>query len=148
VDKKRYANDLYEYGYNCAQRTLLPFAEECGLEREPALKLASGFGAGLQHGGICGAISSGVMVLGMLYGHTDGKDAKGKHKIYNAVIDLCNSIEGKYNTLLCKEIIGVDITNPSGRAFAEKNNLFQTKCKYIINDVIDSVEEIRKHLNE
>jgi len=52
--------------YNCAQSVLVPFAEQAGMTTEQALAVAQGFGGGMQTGGICGAISGGVMALGVL----------------------------------------------------------------------------------
>ena len=34
-------------GYNCAQAVLLAFAEDAGLEKDTALRLASSFGGGI-----------------------------------------------------------------------------------------------------
>lgn len=53
-----------EIHYNCAQAVLIPFAEECGFTRETAFLLAKPLGHGVGIGGICGALSGALMVLG------------------------------------------------------------------------------------
>ncbi len=50
---------------NCCQAVLTPFAEECGLSEETAWNLGANFGAGMRHGGTCGAVTGALMVLGM-----------------------------------------------------------------------------------
>lgn len=55
-----------ERHYNCAQSVLIPFAEETGIDEETAYSIASGFGSGMKTGGVCGAITGGIMVLGLL----------------------------------------------------------------------------------
>ncbi len=52
--------------YNCAQTVILAFADECGLSDEQAFALGSNFGSGMQMGSVCGAVSGGAMVLGMM----------------------------------------------------------------------------------
>ncbi len=52
--------------YNCAQAVTIPFAQECGLSEEQAANLATHFGGGMKMGSVCGAITGGAMVLGLL----------------------------------------------------------------------------------
>ncbi len=52
--------------YNCAQSTLMPFAQEAGLTQEQARALCANFGSGMRHGSTCGAVSGALMALGAL----------------------------------------------------------------------------------
>jgi C_GCAxxG_C_C family probable redox protein len=52
--------------YNCCQSVLIPFAEECGIKEETAYTLAAHFGAGMRRGATCGAVTGGLMTLGLL----------------------------------------------------------------------------------
>ena len=61
--------------YNCCQAVLLPFAEELGLDGETALALAEHFGAGMRRGSVCGAVTGGLMALG-LTGKITGEEAQ------------------------------------------------------------------------
>ena len=47
TDRSEEAKNNFLAGMNCAQAVLCAFADRCGLDRDTALKLASGFGAGL-----------------------------------------------------------------------------------------------------
>ena len=52
-------------GYNCAQTVLYAFCDELQLEKNTALKLACGFGAGMgRNGEVCGAVSGNPCVGG------------------------------------------------------------------------------------
>ena len=51
--------------YNCAQSVLIPFAEAGGLDEETAFRLAANFGGGMKRASVCGAITGGLMVLGL-----------------------------------------------------------------------------------
>ncbi len=54
--------------YNCAQSVLIPFAADCGLSEEKARELGTNFGSGMKMGACCGAITGGLMVIGMMGG--------------------------------------------------------------------------------
>lgn len=49
---------------NCAQTVMRTYAEELGMSEELAAKIGCNFGGGMKCGGVCGAITSGLMVLG------------------------------------------------------------------------------------
>ena len=51
--------------YNCAQSVLVTFAPEIGLTEEEAFRLGGPFGAGMHRGGVCGALTGALMVLGL-----------------------------------------------------------------------------------
>lgn len=60
--------------YNCAQAVLIPFAERAGLSAEQANAIATHFGSGMRAGLTCGAVTGGLMALG-ISGATDSADA-------------------------------------------------------------------------
>ncbi|MDD6435088.1 MAG: C-GCAxxG-C-C family protein [Clostridiales bacterium] len=51
---------------NCAQAVLLSFEELLPVERSEAMALGSNFGGGMKIGTVCGAITGGLMVMGLL----------------------------------------------------------------------------------
>ena len=57
--------------YNCAQSVVLPFAEVAGITEAQAMGFAANFGSGMKMASVCGAITGGLMVLG-LCGVDDG----------------------------------------------------------------------------
>ena len=64
--KKAYDYELECHG--CSQAVLLTFQELLGLQDELTFKAAGPLCAGLGMGKTCGALTGGVMVLGMKYG--------------------------------------------------------------------------------
>ncbi len=51
---------------NCCQAVLVTYAVECGLTEAQARGLGSQFNAGMRMGSVCGAISGGLMTLGLM----------------------------------------------------------------------------------
>ncbi len=51
--------------YNCGQSVVIPFSEEAGLSEEKAMGICANFGGGLKRAAACGAITGGLVVLGL-----------------------------------------------------------------------------------
>ena len=95
-------------GYNCAQAVLLAFAEDAGLEKNTALRLASSFGGGV--GGMremCGALSGACMAAGLLFGYDspDAKEEKAAH--YTRIRTIADAFRAEFGTILCRDILGL-----------------------------------------
>ena len=52
--------------YNCCQAVIVPFAESLGLDREAFYRVGGQFGSGMRRGSVCGAVTGGLMALGLL----------------------------------------------------------------------------------
>ena len=80
------AEQYFLEGYNCSQAVLLAFSDRTGLDKETAARLASSFGGGLARmREVCGAVSGAAMVLGLVRGYADPKDAEAKKAHYHLV---------------------------------------------------------------
>ena len=78
MDLLKRAEELHhipEPHYNCAQATLIPFAEEQGLDHQTMYRLAAQFGSGMRRGSVCGAVTGGLMALGLM-GKSGSQDAQ------------------------------------------------------------------------
>ena len=51
--------------YNCGQSVILPFAGDMGLTEEQTMGICANFGGGLKRASACGAITAGIIVLGV-----------------------------------------------------------------------------------
>ena len=57
---------LFQHGFSCSQAVLTVFAQDFGLDRDLALRISQGFGAGMAYtDDICGAASGAIMVIGL-----------------------------------------------------------------------------------
>lgn len=70
LEKAKELRNSTERHYNCAQGALVPFAQNAGLDEEMAAGITANFGSGMRMASVCGAITGGLMVLG-LYGADD-----------------------------------------------------------------------------
>ncbi|MBQ1684385.1 MAG: C_GCAxxG_C_C family protein [Clostridia bacterium] len=65
--------------YNCAQSVVIPFAETAGVPEETARLIAANFGGGMKRASVCGAVTGGLMALG-LFGVDDAKTIAEYHR--------------------------------------------------------------------
>ena len=83
---------------NCAQSVLLPFAEDFGMSEADVMRIAVHFGGGMKMGSVCGAVTGGLMALG-LAGLDDAK-------IANA---FCRRIRENHDGMLdCRDLLRVN----------------------------------------
>ena len=117
------AKAYFEEGYNCAQAVTLAFAEEMGVEKETAAKMASSFGGGLGRlREVCGCVSGMSLAAGALYGYSDPKAKEEKADHYALIQKLANEFKEKNGSIICRELLaGINNdTNPVPEARTEQ----------------------------
>ncbi len=65
LERARELRAIIEPHYNCGQSVVLPFAEDAGLTEKQAMGICANFGGGLKRAAACGAITGGLVVLGL-----------------------------------------------------------------------------------
>ena len=114
MTKAERARELFLEGCNCAQAVFLAFAEE-KMDRDTALKIASGFGGGMAGmRNVCGAVNGMFMAYGLLCGPADPTDRAAKAKSYETLRQLAGEFEAHNGSLICRQLLGLDPdSNPS-----------------------------------
>jgi C_GCAxxG_C_C family probable redox protein len=143
-DKVKGAVETYQTtGFNCAQSVLSEFAPQFGLDRDTAMKLACGFGSGMgRSGNMCGAVTSGILVLGLKNGMMDPESQEDKEKTYEEVVRLLERIRAIYGSANCTDLMGVDLGTPEGLQEAEEKELSEKVCAKVVGDVTRILEEL------
>ena len=109
TDRSEEAKENFLAGMNCAQAVLCAFADRCGLDRDTALKLASGFGAGLaRQREVCGAVSGMCMAADLIRGPGEGTDKAAKDEHYAFIRGLCDAFRAETGSIICRELLGLD----------------------------------------
>lgn len=129
MDKEERAVKIFKSGYNCAQAVLTAFCEDYGLNRETALKLAGGFGAGMgRMGEVCGAVTGSFMVLGLKEGQFRQGDKEAKEKTHGLIREFSRQFRDNYGSIKCRDLLGVDLNDPDQLKKATDNGLFHSVC--------------------
>ncbi len=138
-DTEYLASEHFGRGHNCAQSVFAAFSDRLGLGPDLALRLSSPFGGGMaRKGEVCGALSGALMVLGMQYG---SERPERKEEMYAIAREFIEQFETQHGTVLCRRLIGQDISTPAGLQAARDANLFHTICPAIVRETARALDE-------
>jgi len=133
----------FREGFSCSQAVLSTWSGEFGLERETALRAAAGFGGGMGGlGEVCGAVTGALIVIGLKHGRTEAKDKETKEKNSFLVRDFAGRFRSRNGSLLCRELLGCDLTTPEGAEAARQKGLFAERCPRFVRDAAEILEDI------
>ena len=114
---------IVEPHHNCAQSVAMAFADVLPLDREQIMGMAANFGAGMKVGLTCGAITGGLMVLG-LCGVDDAETIEEYHELFQDKYNGCES---------CSELLEQNVG-----AFGIRKPF----CDGLVFESVEAVEEI------
>jgi C_GCAxxG_C_C family probable redox protein len=83
-------------------------------------------------GNTCGAVTGGLMVIGMKYGRTRLDDLAAKDKTYETANAFIAEFLRRNHSLNCTDLIGHNLSDPN--ALARERKLFHTKCAKFVRD--------------
>lgn len=140
TDPIKTAQDRFAQGFNCSQAVFSAHASQLGIDDEAALKLASPFGGGVAHqGNVCGAVTGALMALGLARGNAA---ADKKDETYRIAEDFLKRFRERHGTLLCRELIGHDISSPDGLQNARDTGVFKSICPGLVKDAAELVDQL------
>jgi C_GCAxxG_C_C family probable redox protein len=132
------AVDRFKRGCSCAQAVFSTYAEDLGIDRQTAMKLSAGFGGGMgMMAETCGAVTGAFMVLGLKHG---GEASDARQKVAQLVREFAHRFKARHGTLLCKELMGCNISTPEGAQSMREQNLRATICSGLVRDAAEILE--------
>ncbi len=124
---------------------LSAFGPRFGLDREKALRVAGAFGAGIgRMGETCGAVTGAFIVIGLKHGKTTADDDEAREKTYELVKKFTTLFKDRDRSILCRELLGHDLSTQEGRDAVFEKNLFITLCPRFVRDSVEILEEVLK----
>jgi C_GCAxxG_C_C family probable redox protein len=108
---------------------LLAVREATGSEWECVPGVAAGMGGGLgRQGEACGALTGGVLALGLLYGENGPATPEAKEALYRKVQRFADRFAASNGGLRCHDLLGVDLRSDDGRAEFDARHLGDQRC--------------------
>jgi C_GCAxxG_C_C family probable redox protein len=134
---------LFNGNYNCSQAVFASFSEVLGMEKEMALRIACGFGAGIARQQlICGAVTGAIMVISSKYGNYTEEDLVSKEKTYQLIHHFSEKFLEKHNSIECNKLVGCNFNTEEGIKYYSENEIQKKICAECIKDSIEILEEI------
>lgn len=142
---KEKAEQLLQQQYHCSQALFGAFAEETGLDLKTAFKISTCFGGGMRQGGVCGCITAAMLVIGMAVGFYDSQDRELELYVNKKTDEFIKRFTKKMDgNINCRDILGMDISEPTGMATIRKEGLILKKCPKALNISIEILEDMLK----
>jgi C_GCAxxG_C_C family probable redox protein len=135
------AVDCFCRGAACSQAIVGTYGPLVGLPREQGLKLSSGFAGGMRLAQTCGAVTGAFMVLGLKHAQSHCDQRNGRENVYAAIREFAARFQQRNHTVVCKELLGCDISTPQGIEQARKEGLFRSICPRLVQDAAEILEE-------
>ncbi len=143
MSKVEKAAHLFKQGFSCSQAVLAACGEGLGVEEEKLLKISSGFGAGMgRMGEVCGAVTGAFMAIGLKHGRGKLEDQAAKEKTQQLVSEFAKRFKARHRTVICRDLLGCDLSTAAGIKIALEKNLFTTLCPKFVSSAAEILGEI------
>jgi len=120
-ERVKQSTEYFESGLYCSQAIFGTFCEGYGLDKEAAFKISCGLNSGVRCADICGAVSGAVLVIGLKYG-----DSNANCNLKTE--EFIKRFKEENGNIICRNLLGCDISTPDGKDKAVNKNLFKTIC--------------------
>ncbi|MFW9888876.1 MAG: C-GCAxxG-C-C family protein [Candidatus Thorarchaeota archaeon] len=129
--------------HNCAQSVFVTFLEHKGLAFEEALHVAAGLGGGIGlQGKTCGAVTGGVLVIGLLMGQTISNLGKSKNETYRVAMRFLKRFRREFASEICNDLVGLDMADPQQLQAALDKDHFKQTCPRFVESAMKILLEM------
>ena len=142
MSKVQDAVSAFASGFNCSQAVVHTYGPDYGLSELDSVRVSCGFGGGMRRGDTCGAVTGALMVLGLCFGAQDALDTSTKAGVYSKVTEFQSRFESRCDSVVCRDLLGCDISTPEGMEHATSNNLFKTVCPRMVEVAAEILEQM------
>lgn len=133
MSKVEEALSLFEEGFSCSQAVFAVYATDYGMDKEMALKVAQGFGAGM--GGMrgeCGCVTGAYMVISLIHGRTKAEDGAARAKTFTLVKEFNKRFKEIHKVSTCRELL----EGKKGSHFEMCSDYVSSACE-ILNEILE-----------
>lgn len=136
------AVERFNNSYNCAQSVISVYTKFLKIDKDTALNISSGFGAGMGRlQKTCGAVTAAYMVFGLLSSQENLDIGSKKAKTYSMIQKFHQNFIKIHKTTDCKDLINCDLNTEEGQACFKNENLKKEVCEICIRDSIKLINE-------
>ena len=94
-------------------------------------------------GATCGAVTGALMVIGLHHAKTHKDDDDSRERAYALAQEFMDAFRERNRSLLCKELLGVDVSTPEGMRTVREKDLFRTVCPRFVGGAAERLEGLR-----
>ncbi|MCG8451611.1 MAG: C-GCAxxG-C-C family protein [Spirochaetales bacterium] len=132
---------MFSEGSACSQAVATVFSQDLGMDEATVHRLTTAFGGGMgSRLHTCGALSAGVFVLSGLHGSEQSNQQEQKLEAKAEAGALIDDFQNQFHKINCRDILGVELTNPEALAAAKAEGRFQESCAPCVRFVVEYLE--------
>jgi C_GCAxxG_C_C family probable redox protein len=120
-DEVKKASEYYTNGLYCSQAILGAFCEKYNLDKEIAFRISFGLNSGVRCAEVCGAVTGAILVIGLKFGSS-------KEICNKKTEEYIKLFKEKNASIMCRDLLGCDVSTQEGIEHALMENLFRTRC--------------------
>mgnify|MGYP006303533853 CR=1 FL=1 len=98
------ANEYFSRGFNCSESVLLAAGDRLKTGSRLIPRIATGFGAGMASGSVCGAATGALMALSIKFGRDSG--GEGSSLAYEKSRRFLKRFKEELGSTQCRELKG------------------------------------------
>jgi C_GCAxxG_C_C family probable redox protein len=137
------ALQCFKESFNCSQAIVSAYGPGLGLDRDKSLRASAAFGGGIARmGETCGAVTGAMMVIGLAYGRTKPEDKEAAEETNRVALAFLERFKARHFTVLCRELLGCDVSAPEGKEYAKKHNVHDQLCAGFVKTAAEILEEL------
>ncbi|MBR5429438.1 MAG: C_GCAxxG_C_C family protein [Firmicutes bacterium] len=134
--------ELFGQNYHCSQVVFMEWADELGLDRDEAARLAAPLGGGMFRGDTCGAVTGAMLAIGARYGHFEPHDKAGDQVQQAKVKQFQEMFTERFGSTICRELAGYDFSQPGELMKAAQSGVLLQKCPCFVEGALEILDEI------
>lgn len=136
------AQELFKADWLCAEAVLRSVTEAHGVSSPLIPRIATPLCAGMgRAGGPCGALTGGLLALGVLRGR-DEPDREAWLAMQSLALEFTTRFAQRFGATTCPGLLGVDLNDPMGQRKFAAEEMKQKKCREYVLGAVALVEEV------
>ena len=132
--------DLFAQNYHCSQVVFMEVAEELGIDRDEAARLAAPLGGGMFRGDTCGGVTGSLMAIGLAFGDDVELMKQKVAEFQTAFTERCGST-------ICRELLGYDLSKPGEREKARESGKMVDVCAVVVRAASEILREMLRDVD-
>ena len=105
-------------------------------------RIASGLGGGIgRQGEVCGALTGGVLVVGLVHGRDRAEEQEAKEAVHAKAGEFVQRFAEVNGALRCRDLIELDVSTEEGIQEYYAQNL-QERCSGIVSNAVRVILEL------
>ena len=125
---EEFAAEGFKQGIDCSQLVMGYAANKLNICPDKALRISAAFGGGMWQGRTCGCVVGALMALGLKYGYSEPNSTEQKNLLLAKKAEFEKRFAEAHKSVVCREILGYDLSKPEEMAQIMEKNLLFTVC--------------------